>query len=528
MGWEKAASKSELDQKQRVIFKKGPKQIAVFKVDNQIFAVDNRCPHQGYPLKEGVVDSENFLTCNWHNWKFDLKTGKCVTGGDNVRAYKTKQDEGSVWVELSEPSKEELTGTILASLKVAVDKNKMGRLIRDLAKLHFSGIDPLLALEKTLQWTFDKFNDGISHAHAAAADWLKLYADNKGNVENQLICLAEAIDFLSSSVYRAPSHSFSEKPADFSHQAFIDAIEQGDEHQVLALVLGALEAGWVFKDLEKSFTEAALMHYNDFGHSLIFIYKASVLIQTFGNTIEKQVVLGLARNLCRTTREDLLPEFKNYHTFLAECHFAPSPISSELNFEEVFQKPVNDSLAWVVSKAKMCRPEDIYGALLASNAKNMLYFDTTYQEAYDKPVADNVDWLDFSHAITFANAVRHQCQKFPEYWKQGLLQLACFNGRNVPYCDLRCDVSKWTVADSRTFLSQTTDKLLDHGIDVPLIVAHRLKTFMAVKEELKHTPAQCQKYLLAAANRFLNSPIKQKHIRRKIRQNLTLVGRDYE
>lgn len=528
MGWEKAVAKSELDQKQRLIFKTGHRQIAVFKMGHQVFAVDNRCPHQGYPLKEGEVDAENFLlTCNWHNWKFDMKTGRCVTGGDNVRVYPTKVDGDFVWVELVQPSKEELTQTILGSLKTAVEKNKMGRLIRDLAKLHFSGLDPILALKNALLWTFYKFENGVGHAHGAAADWLTLYLENSDNIENQLICLAEAIDFLAASVYRVPACPALEKSERFSHKTFIDAIEREDERMAQSLILGAVSQGLGFKDLEKTFIEAALMHYNEFGHSLIFVYKAGVLVRLLGSEIEKPLMLALTRHLCQTTREDHLPEFKHYRVCVSECHFASPSSSAELNLESIFKKSVHESLMWVVSEARTHRPEEIYKVLLTCNAKNMLYFDTRYQDAYDNPVVDNVGWLDFSHAITFANAVRMQCQKFPEYWGPGLLQLACFNGRNTPYLDLQLGASPWTVKNVSEFVSQTTDKLLDHGIDVPLIVAHMLKTFTAMKEELGHLPPQGQQVLLAATNRFLNSPHKQKHVRRKVRQNLALVGKDY-
>ena len=50
-------------------------------------ACNNRCPHEGYPLVEGALDAEScILTCHWHNWKFDLRTGANHYGGDNLRS----------------------------------------------------------------------------------------------------------------------------------------------------------------------------------------------------------------------------------------------------------------------------------------------------------------------------------------------------------------------------------------------------------------------------------------------------------
>ena len=45
-----------------VLYKHSPKQIAIFRIDDQVFAVDNRCPHEGYPLVQGKVDDNCLLT----------------------------------------------------------------------------------------------------------------------------------------------------------------------------------------------------------------------------------------------------------------------------------------------------------------------------------------------------------------------------------------------------------------------------------------------------------------------------------
>ena len=50
------------------------KRIALFRTEQAIYAIDNRCPHQGYALLQGDVKAET-LTCAWHNWKFELDEG---------------------------------------------------------------------------------------------------------------------------------------------------------------------------------------------------------------------------------------------------------------------------------------------------------------------------------------------------------------------------------------------------------------------------------------------------------------------
>jgi nitrite reductase/ring-hydroxylating ferredoxin subunit len=53
-------------------------QIAIFYAAGQYFALENRCPHAGAFLHEGIVEG-TVLTCHWHGWRFDLQTGRSLT-----------------------------------------------------------------------------------------------------------------------------------------------------------------------------------------------------------------------------------------------------------------------------------------------------------------------------------------------------------------------------------------------------------------------------------------------------------------
>src|SRR5262245_51613570 len=65
--------------------------------DGKVNVLDDRCPHQGYPLSQGSV-RDGVLTCDWHNWKFDLETGDCLFGGEPVRCYPSRIEDGRVLV----------------------------------------------------------------------------------------------------------------------------------------------------------------------------------------------------------------------------------------------------------------------------------------------------------------------------------------------------------------------------------------------------------------------------------------------
>ena len=62
----RAASLGDL-LKKPVVLNHSPLQVALFHANGRVFAIDNRCPHEGYPLVKGSVNSDCVLTCNWHN-----------------------------------------------------------------------------------------------------------------------------------------------------------------------------------------------------------------------------------------------------------------------------------------------------------------------------------------------------------------------------------------------------------------------------------------------------------------------------
>jgi nitrite reductase (NADH) small subunit len=74
--------------------------IAVFRTaDDQVFALDDRCPHKGGPLSEGIVHGTS-VTCPLHAWVFDLNTGQ-AQGADTgeVRRYAVRTDGGRVYLD---------------------------------------------------------------------------------------------------------------------------------------------------------------------------------------------------------------------------------------------------------------------------------------------------------------------------------------------------------------------------------------------------------------------------------------------
>jgi nitrite reductase (NADH) small subunit len=73
------------------------KPVALFNVDGTFYATDNTCPHRGGPLGEGELDGL-VITCPWHNWQYDVRTGESLTDDLKVDTYQVKVEGGDVLV----------------------------------------------------------------------------------------------------------------------------------------------------------------------------------------------------------------------------------------------------------------------------------------------------------------------------------------------------------------------------------------------------------------------------------------------
>jgi len=71
----KVAIKSEIaDQSCKLIEIEG-KQIALFNLGGDFYAIDDTCPHEGGPLSEGEIKGDE-VACPWHSSRFDIRTGE--------------------------------------------------------------------------------------------------------------------------------------------------------------------------------------------------------------------------------------------------------------------------------------------------------------------------------------------------------------------------------------------------------------------------------------------------------------------
>ena len=171
--WVRAGALDQISEAGAKSFAYLDKRIALFRTPSGVFACDNRCPHQGYALVRGDV-KDDVLTCAWHNWKFELGTGICRHGGENIRTYPVQIMDGQVLVDIADPPAEVIRPDLFASLNAAMDDLDIGRVARDTMRLQRIGTPLAEVVREGVRYAAPRAEFGWDHSLATLADCLRM------------------------------------------------------------------------------------------------------------------------------------------------------------------------------------------------------------------------------------------------------------------------------------------------------------------------------------------------------------------
>jgi len=95
----RAGSLAELKAKGRLVVRGRHRPILLVHENGRVFALDNRCPHMGFPLDRGSIE-DGILTCHWHHARFTLASG-CTFDlwADDVPTCPVEIHGGEIWVK---------------------------------------------------------------------------------------------------------------------------------------------------------------------------------------------------------------------------------------------------------------------------------------------------------------------------------------------------------------------------------------------------------------------------------------------
>jgi len=96
--WMKVTDEKSLVEKVPFRAKIDGEPIIIIKVEDELFALHNQCPHLGCALHKGELEGY-FLKCPCHDWIFDIRTGEFIDATEiKLPLYQTKIEEGTVYI----------------------------------------------------------------------------------------------------------------------------------------------------------------------------------------------------------------------------------------------------------------------------------------------------------------------------------------------------------------------------------------------------------------------------------------------
>lgn len=526
--------------------------------DGRPFALDNRCPHEGYPLAQGELKG-TALTCCWHNWKFDVSSGACTLGGEAVRHYPTREVDGRIEVDLSDPDPESLWPSLLASFEEGIWKHENGRALRDGARLIHAGFDVRkLAIEVArIDARYAEYGSG--HALPVAADCLRLTPGLEG--VHRLEAIALAIDMAGESIARLPRRELATPIAGGDAAALRAAVEAEDGPLAEGLLLGAIDAGVPRDEIDAWMYALLADHFLNFGHQLIYLVKAQELLAEDDSDAWREIYAGMLHGIVTGTREDTLPYWVGHQSRLAaldpELVALAGTVREVPEFcTETFRAAVLDGSAAVAFRAVESAlragvtPERVARALVIAAAERFARFDP----AIDANPELAETWLFATHRFTHAAAVRHAVERWndPRRWRL-LFHSAAFVNLGRPMDGIeelpepagdgsaasvmdaiaRRD-ARAAVACARAFLASGApleqleaplhELLLSDPLVRPIFVAHAVKTTLAALEEHRALAGEAgAEYALLASLRFLASPHSERRVRQAVHTSIRWV-----
>jgi nitrite reductase/ring-hydroxylating ferredoxin subunit len=399
--------------------------LVVRLADDSLHAMENACPHQGYPLAQGTLDGA-VITCCWHNFKFNAQTGACLVGEEGVQTHPLRVRDGVVEVQRRVTID---TRAAWASLAEAMARVQGSRAAREASRLLHARVAPAALLAWAAAWDADHGEWGPGHTVALAADlvgWLDRVPEGVDPLVHRVQIVAEALDLAARAHPGRPARArpAPEAPGEDAAAELRRRVEREDVVGAEALARGMVAAGWSRAALEGALYPLVADHFLDFGHPLIYLPKLFDLLDAAGPEHADALLGGWVFGVANGTREDLLPPWAGFRRRMAAWEAAGGPANAQAARRSEGASGV-DSVALrhtlvhaappavfdAVTAALVAGPwAPVLDALVLAGAERLLRFDP----AHDRNPDVEEGWLDVTHRFTAAGAARVAAERWDE------------------------------------------------------------------------------------------------------------------
>ncbi len=421
--WFPAAPLDELERLGARTVQVQDQSLVLFLYGGHVYAVDNRCPHMGFPLHRGTLQ-DGILTCHWHHARFDLKSGGTFDQwADDLTVFSTQVRDQTVWVELS--NRKDPQAHYLKRLGVGLERDLSLVIAKSVISLLDQGIDPAVPFRRGLEF-------GVRYRGEGWGQGLTI-----------LTCMINLIPHLAEvDRRRALYHGLSAVTADTTGMAprfaleplpeapkeietlkkwFRQFVEVRDSDGAERCILTALEAGAEHRQMADMLFAAATDHrYISTGHPLDFTNKAFEALDLVGWELAAPVLTSLVNGYANASRMeesnawrhpvDLVDILEEAFADLPAAYRGDQTPELSLDTPELLKilhgddpQHIVDSLMDGLRGGRS--PVHLAGLVAHAAALRIARFHTSNEFS---------DWDTALHTFTFANAVHQGLLRSPQ------------------------------------------------------------------------------------------------------------------
>ena len=403
--------------------KAGTQPICVFWSEGAAFALDDRCPHMGFPLHRGTVES-GLVTCHWHNARFDLSSGGTLDPwADDVRAYPVEIDDGRVTVILDAGL--DRTGYLMHRLDEGLEQG----ITLVIAKAVLGLLDTDVASSDIVRAGVDFGTRYRQAGWGAGLTVLTAMTNVLDHLDpaDEALALVQGLAFVSRDTRGRPPRFpllplGGQLPAERLggwYRRFVETRAADAAERTLASAVATLDATAVADIMFSAVTDHVFI---DGGHTIDFTNKAFEVVEHLGWETAPDVLPTLVTQTASASRSEERGSWRFPHDLAAMISTATTELP-----ERLAAAAGNDSfdhhqgvtkLAWSILSedpaevvaaiddaiATGANPEELGRAVAYAAALRITRFHTQN---------DHGDWDEVHHAFTAANAVHQAIRRAP-------------------------------------------------------------------------------------------------------------------
>ena len=414
-------SAEDLEKQGLLLGKVGHQPLCVFWHEGRAYAIDDRCPHMGFPLHRGTVES-GLVTCHWHHARFDLESGGTLDPfADDVRAYDIEIEDGRVIV-VATPSpdrvaylEERLTegleqGLTLVTAKAVLGLLEAGKEPADIVRLGVrfgtsyrregwgAGLTVLVAMANLLPH-LDESERALALVHGLAF----VSRDTRGHAPRFPLSPLGSTDLGSERLTSWYRRFIETRSTDAAERSLASAIAADVGLDAVARMMGAAATDHVFLDE---------------GHTLDFTNKAFEALDHVGADGAADVLPTLVAQTAAARRHEEEGQWRHPHDLAALISSSNERLPSLLRDGEGKSFDAVSELGWALLADQ---PEDVVNALydaIAAGATpeqlgRALAFAAAMRITRFHTQNDFGDWDVVHHGFTTANALHQMLVRAP-------------------------------------------------------------------------------------------------------------------